>query len=85
MGHFSYEVLYRYYLVNNLIINVYVKFPNYGPEHRLVASTTWNDRGGSGGQVKQWLTDLGTILALRIEKYNDFKASQTGSSATTRL
>jgi hypothetical protein len=54
-------------------------------EHHLIDRGGWTQRGGSSGEEKGLLTDLGALLVQRIEKYNDFKASHTSSSATTRL
>jgi hypothetical protein len=53
-------------------------------EHRLIDRGVWAQRGGSSGEEKGLLTDLGALLVQRIEKYHGFKASQSGSSATKR-
>jgi predicted transcriptional regulator len=47
-------------------------------EANLVESNTWENLGGTVGQVKQILTDLGMALRTRTEKYNKFKARPSG-------
>jgi hypothetical protein len=42
-------------------------------EANLVDRTTWANLGGTVGQDKRILTDLGMALRARIEKYNRFK------------
>jgi hypothetical protein len=52
-------------------------------EQRLIEPNTWNNLGGSVGGVKELLTDLGTALFQRVEKYNKFKEGQCRSAGQT--
>lgn len=43
----------------------------------LIDRSTWKNLGGTVGEKKQLLTDLGVALAKRIDKYNEFKARES--------
>ena len=50
-------------------------------EQRLVVRENWDNRGGTPGQEKHLLTDLGMALSERVQKYNDFKNAKNAREA----
>ena len=47
-------------------------------KHGLISQSTWGNLGGTVGEPKQLLTDLGLALQKHVEKYKEFKERQQG-------
>jgi hypothetical protein len=52
-------------------------------KHSLIDKTNWENRGGTGRQRKELLTDLGMELAKRVRTYGEFKERQEGATSAT--